>query len=43
MSPLEGPALVGEYRDRFVRTAEGWRFEERRICVSFVREEASGD
>jgi len=43
VSPLEGPALVGEYRDRFVRTTEGWRFEERRILVNFVREEASGD
>ena len=43
VSPLEGPTLVGEYRDRFVRTAEGWRFEERRILVSFMREEASGD
>jgi len=40
LSPLEGTAVVGEYRDRFVRTAQGWRFEERRIFVSFLREEA---
>jgi hypothetical protein len=39
VSPLEGPALVGEYRDRFVRTAEGWRFDERSVQMSFVREE----
>lgn len=37
VSPLEGPFLVGEYRDRFVRTHEGWRFECREIFVSFVR------
>ena len=36
VSPLEGPELVGEYRDRFVRTAEGWRFAERVTRVSFV-------
>ncbi len=41
VSPLEGPVLVGEYRDRFVRTAEGWRIEERLIFVSFVREDES--
>jgi ketosteroid isomerase-like protein len=40
VSPLEGPALVGEYRDRFVRTPEGWRIAEREIRVSFVREGA---
>ena len=36
-SPLEGPELVGEYRDRFVRTSQGWRMQERRIRVSFLR------
>ena len=40
VSPLEGPALVGEYRDRFVRTADGWRFQDRRLHVSFVRADA---
>ena len=29
------PALIGEYRDRFVRTADGWRFAERRGALSF--------
>jgi len=29
------PPLVGEYRDRFVRTADGWRFAERRGTLSF--------
>ncbi len=38
-SPLEGPAMVGEYRDRFVRTDDGWRIAERAIRVSFVRDE----
>lgn len=38
-SPLTGPALVGEYRDRFVRTEAGWRFERRETIVSFVAAE----
>ena len=40
VSPLqEQPQLVGEYRDQFVRTPEGWRFAEREIEVSFLRGE----
>lgn len=31
------PDLVGVYRDRFVRTEEGWRFASRVTEVSFVR------
>jgi hypothetical protein len=31
----EGPGLVGSYRDRFVRTADGWRFAERRGGLAF--------
>jgi hypothetical protein len=43
MSPLTGPQLVGEYRDRFVRTPDGWRFAERELEASFVRaEEGAG-
>ena len=38
-SPIEGPVLVGEYQDRFVRTAEGWRFAERVTTAAFVRRE----
>lgn len=30
-----GPPLVGEYRDRFELTDEGWRFSERRGRLSF--------
>ena len=37
VSPLPGPQLIGEYRDRFVSTADGWRFSEREIEVSFLR------
>ncbi|MFM5948977.1 MAG: nuclear transport factor 2 family protein [Novosphingobium sp.] len=29
------PALVGSYADRLVRTAEGWRFAERRGSLDF--------
>ena len=38
VSPSGAPEMVGEYRDRFVRTADGWRIAERKIGVSFVAE-----
>jgi len=31
----DGPPLVGTYRDRFVRTEEGWRFSERRGALTW--------
>ena len=31
----EGPPLIGTYRDRFARTAEGWRFPERRGALTW--------
>lgn len=31
----EGTPLVGSFHDRFVRTAEGWRFAERRGSLIF--------
>lgn len=34
---IDGPTLVGEYRDRFVRTASGWRIAERSFVPTFVR------
>lgn len=34
MRDPKGP-MVGEYRDRFVKTAEGWRFAERRGSLTF--------
>jgi ketosteroid isomerase-like protein len=37
-APLDGPAMVGEYRDRFVRTEDGWRFLRREAAVAFLRE-----
>jgi hypothetical protein len=33
--PLDGPVVVGHYRDTFARTDEGWRFASRRLEVSF--------
>ena len=36
-SPLNGPAVVGEYEDEFVRTEDGWRIKHRAIKVDFVR------
>jgi hypothetical protein len=36
-APLDGPAAVGHYEDRFVRTAEGWRFKRRRLQLAFRR------
>ncbi|HEX7035096.1 MAG TPA: nuclear transport factor 2 family protein [Pseudomonadales bacterium] len=33
--PLTGPAAVGHYEDRFVRTEEGWLFRSRRAHIAF--------
>ena len=38
-SPLEGPTMVGEYQDHFVKTNEGWRIKHRQIDISFLRVE----
>ncbi len=40
-APVELPKFVGEYHDRFVRTAEGWRFAHRRADLGFVRHRAA--
>jgi ketosteroid isomerase-like protein len=37
VAPLEGPAIVGEYHDRFVRTDDGWRIAHRRATAAFVK------
>lgn len=37
VSPSDVPDVIGEYRDTFVRTAEGWRFKRRDICASFTK------
>lgn len=34
-APLEGPAAVGHYEDRFVHTDAGWRFASRRLQLAF--------
>ena len=34
-SPLVGPLKVGEYRDHFLKTEDGWRFARREIVVNF--------
>ena len=36
-APLDGPLMIGEYRDRFCRTPDGWRFARREVAVSFLR------
>jgi SnoaL-like domain len=38
--PAEVPKYVGELRDRFRRTAEGWRFVRRQVDVAFLRRPA---
>ncbi|MAI80252.1 MAG: hypothetical protein CL917_14990 [Deltaproteobacteria bacterium] len=38
VSPLHGPVMVGEYKDQFLRTSEGWRFSRREVEVSFLKE-----
>jgi hypothetical protein len=39
-SPSDIPDVVGEYRDTFVRTADGWRFKRREVHVSFSKMKA---
>jgi hypothetical protein len=47
--PAPAPIRVGHYEDQFVRTPEGWRFQERRVVFRFgqrtgqerIREEKS--
>ncbi len=34
---LAGPVIVGEYRDRYRRTAEGWRIAHRQALMTFMR------
>ncbi len=34
---LEGPAAVGHYEDRFVKTQAGWKFERRKLHFAFRR------
>ena len=34
---VSGPAIIGHYDDRFVRTPMGWRFERRKLHVAFRR------
>jgi hypothetical protein len=36
-APLEGPAAVGHYEDRFVRTPAGWKFLRRKLHLAFRR------
>jgi ketosteroid isomerase-like protein len=36
-APLNGPVMIGDYRDRFVLTSEGWRFSHRRASAAFVQ------
>lgn len=33
---VEGPTMVGEYRDDFVLTDDGWRIAHRRVTAGFV-------
>ena len=41
-APVGHPKFVGEYHDRFVRTADGWRIAHRRCTLSFVRARGAG-
>ncbi|MBI1338790.1 hypothetical protein GC169_01075 [bacterium] len=39
-SPAQAPSMVGEYRDAFRRTPEGWRISRREIAISFISPES---
>lgn len=41
-APIGHPKFVGEYHDRFVRTADGWRIAHRRCTLAFVRARGTG-
>jgi ketosteroid isomerase-like protein len=36
-SPLNGPEMVGEYQDRYVKTNDGWRIASRRVFIDFLK------
>jgi ketosteroid isomerase-like protein len=36
VSPVKGPSMIGEYRDEFVRTPDGWRFLRREVSIDFL-------
>ncbi len=36
-APAAPPDIVGEYRDKFERTPQGWRFSRRELVASFAR------
>ena len=36
-SPTDCLQKLGEYRDRFVKTKDGWRFARREMVVNFLR------
>ncbi|MEM7342293.1 MAG: nuclear transport factor 2 family protein [Actinomycetota bacterium] len=40
-APADVPKFVGEYHDRFVRTAAGWRIADRYCDIAFVRPSTS--
>lgn len=40
-SPLNGPTMVGEYQDHFIRTTDGWRIKHRVAIADFVRMDES--
>jgi hypothetical protein len=37
---LEGPAAIGHYTDKYVRTSDGWRFASRILTMSFQNPDA---
>jgi hypothetical protein len=39
--PSGPPRFAGEYRDRFVRTPDGWRFAHRQASVTFANPPAT--
>lgn len=40
-APADVPKFVGEYRDTFRRTSDGWRFVDRRCDMTFIRPSAA--
>ncbi|MBW1848635.1 MAG: nuclear transport factor 2 family protein [Deltaproteobacteria bacterium] len=36
-SPLDGPEMVGEYRDHYLKTEDGWLITSRKVFISFLK------
>ena len=41
-APLNGPAAIGHYEDRYRLTDDGWRFSRRKLHIAFANDQLKG-